>query len=99
MEVSLYVIATEAPGLDNKRSSQVKKVLRVVKQKEEKLNVDVTKSPVDLKLYETVLSWFPAEEQQNVINISTQVAGKTVDVSKPLDLKSKSDVVYYVLVK
>ena len=81
------------------RSSQVKKLASRANNKEEKLNVDFTKSPVDLKLYETVLSWFPAEEQQNVINISTQVAGKTVDVSKPLDLKSKSDVVYYVLVK
>ena len=78
---------------------EVKKLASRANNKEEKLNVDVTKSPVDLKLYETVLSWFPAEEQQNVINISTQVAGKTVDVSKPLDLKSKSDVVYYVLVK
>lgn len=99
MEVSLYVIATEAPGLTHTRSSEVKKLLRVVKQKEEKLNVDVSKSPVDLKLYDTILSWFPAEEQKNVINISTQVAGKTVDVSKPLDLKYKSDIVYYVLVK
>ena len=99
MEVTLSVVATPAPGLENKRKMIVQKLASRANNKEEKLNVDVTKSPVDLKFYETVLSWFPAEEQQNVINISTQVAGKTVDVSKPLDLKSKSDVVYYVLVK
>ena len=98
MEVSLYVNATEAQCLDNKRSSQVKKLLRLVKQKEEKLTVDVTKSPVDLKFYETILSWFPAEEQKNVLYVSTQVNTTTVDVSKPLDAKTKI-IVYFVLVK
>ena len=99
MEVTLSVVATPAPGLENKRKMIVQKLASRANNKEEKLKVDFTKSPVDLKLYETILSWFPAEEQKNVINISTQVAGKTIDVSKPLDLKNKSDIVYYVLVK
>ena len=77
----------------------MKKLLRLVKQKEEKLTVDVSKSPVDLGLYDTIISWFPAEEAKNVLYVSTQVNTKTIDVSKPLDLKKKSDIVYYVLVK
>lgn len=99
MEVTLYVNATQAPGLTTQRLLEVKKILRVVKQKEEKLTVDVTKSPVELGFYDTLLSWFPEEEKANVLYVSVQVAGKTIDVSKPLDLKKKSDIIYFVLVK
>ena len=99
MEVTLSVVATPAPGLENKRKMIVQKLASRANNKEEKLKVDFTKSPVDLKLYDTILSWFPAEEQKNVINISTQVAGKTIDVSKPLDLKRSESITYFVLIK
>ena len=99
MEVTLSVVATPAPGLEYKRKIEVQKLASRANNKEEKLTVDVTKSPVDLKLYDTILSWFPAEEQKNVLYTNTQVNKKTVDVSKPLDLKKKEDIVYYVLIK
>lgn len=99
MEVTLNVNATEAPGLSNARYLAVKKVLRALKQKKEKITVDVTKSPVDLGLYNNVVSWFPEEEKANIIYVSTQVAGNTVDVSKALDLKKTETITYYVLLK
>ena len=98
MEVTLSVVATPAPGLEYKRLMEVKKLVSRANNKEEKLNVDFTKSPVDLGLLDTVLSWFPAEEQKNVLYVSTQVNTKNIDVSKPLDAKTKK-IVYYVLVK
>ena len=98
MEVSLYVNATEAPGLTTLRSSEVKKVLRRLNNKEIELLVDITKSPIELGFYDTVLARFPSEEQKNVLYISAQVNGKTIDVSKPLDAKAK-DITYFVLLK
>ena len=98
MEVTLSVVATPAPGLENKRKMIVQKLASRANNKEEKLTVDFTKSPVDLGLLDTVLSWFPPEEQQNVLYVNTQVNTKNVDVSKPLDAKTKK-IVYFVLVK
>jgi len=98
MEVTLSVVATPAPGLEYKRKMAVQKLVSRINNKEEKLTVDLTKSPVDLGLLDTILSWFPAEEKANVLYVSTQVNTKTVDVSKPLDAKTKT-LVYFVLVK
>ena len=98
MEVTLSVVATPAPGLEYKRKMAVQKLAGRANNNEEKLTVDLTKSPVDLKLLDTVLSWFPAEIQKNLIYVNTQVNTKNVDVSKPLDAKTKT-VVYFVLVK
>ena len=98
MEVTLSVVATPAPGLEYKRKIEVQKLASRANNKEEKLTVDFTKSPVDLGLLDKVLSWFPVEEQKNVLYISTKTNTKTVDVSKPLDDKTKI-IVYFVLVK
>lgn len=98
MEVTLSVVATPAPGLEYKRKMIVQKLASRANNKEEKLTVDFTKSPVDLGLLDTILSWFPAEEKTNVLYVSTQINEKTVDVSKPFDSKTKK-IVYFVLVK
>ena len=99
MEVILSVVATPAPGLEYKRKMAVQKLAGRANNKEEKLTMDTTKVPLDATLYDTIVSWFPAEVQSSLLFVNVKIDNIVIDVNAPPVMKPNSKVVYYVLVK
>lgn len=96
IEVTLSVVATPAPGLERKRKQQVERII-VQANKNVVVTIDTTKVPLESKLYDTVVSWFPANVPLIFVNV--KINDEVIDVNAPPVMKPNSKLVYFVLVK